>query len=118
PINILDLRDRGFHLLAEGGVGNPAVVPGDADEAQIGLKSEALQQMLAKLKTEAGVDGRLQTGKFAVADLAAVVEGQAHVCTGGPALRVVEIGSHAVLIERGNAGSDGVGEREHRMLDR
>src|SRR5207248_11720051 len=116
PMNILDLRHRGFHLLAKSGVGDPAVVLGDADKAQVGLKSETLKQMLAKLEAEIGVQRRLQKRELAVADLAVVVEGQPHVRTRGPALRVVEICSHGVLIQRRNAGSDGVGEREYRML--
>ena len=52
PIHVFDLIDRGDHLQPKGDVRNLAVVFSDADEAGIGQKSKALQQILrvAELK--------------------------------------------------------------------
>ena len=50
PIHVFDLIDGGDDLQAEGNVGDFAVVLGDADEARVGKRSEALQQILRELE--------------------------------------------------------------------
>ena len=46
PIDVLDLVDGVENLLAEGGVGDAAVVLGFEDEAAIDPRTKAIQQML------------------------------------------------------------------------
>ena len=60
PVDVLNLRDGLDDLVAKGHVFNFAVVSGNADLAQVGIKAEALQQVLPQLEAEAGRQVRIQ----------------------------------------------------------
>ena len=52
PVDVFDLRHRGHDLQTERDIHNLAVVARDADPAQVGLESEALQQVLRQGEAE------------------------------------------------------------------
>ena len=53
PVDVLDLRHRLHDLVLVGGVHDGAVIASDADPAQVGVETEALQQVLPQLEAEA-----------------------------------------------------------------
>ena len=109
PVDGFDLGDGVDDLLAEGGVGDAAVVDGFEDEALVELGTEALEQVLGDLGAEVGLDGRREVGTLAVGGGAGVVEGEVEEGAGAEALLVGDVAGGGVLVEGVGAGDEGGG---------
>ena len=109
PVDVFHLIDGVEKLLAEGGVGDAAVVLGLQDEAAVHAGAEALQQVLRGLRPEAGGQGRAVVRTLAVGGLVRVVEGDAEERSGEEALLVAEVVGRGIVLQRVGSGEQGGG---------
>ena len=91
PVHRLNLIHSGNDLQAEGHVRKLAVILGDEEEAIVCRETETLQQMLRKLKFEAGVQSRADCGEGIVGGGPRVIETHRNIGSPFETLRVGEI---------------------------
>jgi hypothetical protein len=105
----IDSRDN---LQAEGDIGNLPIILGNTDEAQVGQRTEALQQVLRYPELKIRAYLRSQQVGWVVGGDVGVVESNAHRRTPLKALRVGEVGGVSFLTDdrnrTKNAGGFGV----------
>src|SRR5208282_614154 len=98
----------GYDLQAEGDVGDLPVVSGDANEAQVGKRTEALQKILRDPELETRIHLGYQQAFGAVGGNVAIIESHGQSRAPLKTLSVGEVGSIGILSHhRDEAGSGG-----------
>src|SRR6202034_663114 len=101
PVNVFDLIDGINDLQTERYIGEFAIVFGDADEAGIRGKPEALQKRLGDGRLEARGQSRTGTGKEAVGGLPLVIEAHLQIHAPLKGLVIGEVHRGCILNQAG-----------------